>query len=180
MICTICRLLVSHSPSTKAVPEIHERRFRKRARRAIMVDSSILLAASRGNPATVLKEAAGAYKVDTEAIATKVRHEFAAKEKAKRPSNPQRRGQGKRPSHPSTEGGHVPPSSFFLSSFLKLRRENPCWFLPAPSARLLPAFARRPRVRSRVPPTEPSPLLSACLLHRIPRGAGERSVAMER
>jgi ParB family chromosome partitioning protein len=31
----------------------------------LMVEASILLAASRGNPATVLKEAATAYKVDT-------------------------------------------------------------------------------------------------------------------
>jgi ParB family chromosome partitioning protein len=43
-----------------------------------------LLAAIRGNPATVLKDAASAYKVDTDAIAAKVRQEFAAKEKAKK------------------------------------------------------------------------------------------------
>ena len=49
----------------------------------LLVESSILIAASRGNPATVLKEAATAYKVDTDAIAAKVRQEFAAKEKAK-------------------------------------------------------------------------------------------------
>ena len=40
--------------------------------------------ASRGNPSAVLKEAATAHKVDTEAIAAKVRQEFAAKEKAKK------------------------------------------------------------------------------------------------
>jgi ParB family transcriptional regulator, chromosome partitioning protein len=50
----------------------------------LMVEASILLAASRGNPATVLKDAASAYKVDTNAIATKVKQEFAAKEKAKK------------------------------------------------------------------------------------------------
>lgn len=47
----------------------------------LMVEASVLLAASRGNATTVLKEAATVYKVDTEAIASKVRHEFAAKEK---------------------------------------------------------------------------------------------------
>jgi ParB family chromosome partitioning protein len=49
-----------------------------------LVESSILLAATRSNPATVLKDAATAYKVDAEAIAAKVRQEFAAKDKAKK------------------------------------------------------------------------------------------------
>jgi ParB family chromosome partitioning protein len=46
-----------------------------------LVEASILLAASRGNPTSVLKEAATAYKVDPEAIATKVRQELATKVK---------------------------------------------------------------------------------------------------
>ena len=54
----------------------------------LLVESSILLAATRGNPATVLKDAASAYKVDTDAISTKVRQEFAAKKKAKKVSQP--------------------------------------------------------------------------------------------
>jgi ParB family chromosome partitioning protein len=54
----------------------------------LLVESSILLAASRSNPATVLKDAATAYKVDTDAISTKVRQEFAAKEKAKKMPQP--------------------------------------------------------------------------------------------
>jgi ParB family transcriptional regulator, chromosome partitioning protein len=49
----------------------------------LLVEASILLAASRGNPSSVLKDAALAYKVDTDAIAAKVRQEFTAKEKAK-------------------------------------------------------------------------------------------------
>lgn len=49
---------------------------------------SILLAASRGNPATILREAATAYKVDTDAIAAKVKHEFTVKEKAKKTAQP--------------------------------------------------------------------------------------------
>jgi ParB family chromosome partitioning protein len=54
----------------------------------LLVESSILLAASRGNPSSVLKDAATAYKVDTDAIAAKVRQEFAAKEKAKKMTQP--------------------------------------------------------------------------------------------
>ncbi len=50
----------------------------------LLVESSILLAATRGNPAAILKDAATAYKVDTDAIAAKVKQEFAAKEKAKK------------------------------------------------------------------------------------------------
>ena len=54
----------------------------------LLVESSILLASSRSNPATVLRDAASAYKVDTEAIAAKVRQEFAAKEKARKAAQP--------------------------------------------------------------------------------------------
>ena len=49
----------------------------------VMVESVILLIASRGNAPQVLREAATAYKVDTDAIAAKVKLEFAAKDKAK-------------------------------------------------------------------------------------------------
>jgi len=54
----------------------------------LTVEASILLASSRGNPTVILKEAATAYKVDTEAIALKVKQEFAAKEKAKKTAQP--------------------------------------------------------------------------------------------
>jgi ParB family chromosome partitioning protein len=54
----------------------------------LLVESSILLAASRSNPAGVLRDAASTYKVDTDAIALKVKQEFAAKEKAKRTAQP--------------------------------------------------------------------------------------------
>ena len=50
----------------------------------VLVESTILLAASRTNAAVVLREAAAIYKVDTDAIALKVKQEFAAKEKAKK------------------------------------------------------------------------------------------------
>lgn len=39
-----------------------------------------MLATSRGNPSAVLKDAANAYNVDTDAIAAKVKQEFAAKD----------------------------------------------------------------------------------------------------
>jgi ParB family chromosome partitioning protein len=54
----------------------------------LLVEASILLAASRGNATTILKDAAVAYKVDTEAIGLKVKQEFAAKEKAKKEAKP--------------------------------------------------------------------------------------------
>jgi len=54
----------------------------------LLVEASILLSASRGNPTVILKEAAATYKVDTEAITTRVRQEFAAKEKAKKAAQP--------------------------------------------------------------------------------------------
>ena len=48
-----------------------------------MVEAVILLTASRGNASQALRDAATAYKVDTEAISAKVKQEFAEKEKAK-------------------------------------------------------------------------------------------------
>ena len=50
----------------------------------LVVEASILLAASRGNSTAILKEAAATYKVDTDAITAKVRQEFSAKEKTKK------------------------------------------------------------------------------------------------
>ena len=50
----------------------------------LLVETSILLAASRSNPAAILRDAASMYKVDTDAITLKVKQEFAAKEKAKK------------------------------------------------------------------------------------------------
>ena len=50
----------------------------------LMVETTIMLAASRANPAVVLRDAAAAYKVNTDAIALKVKQEFAAKDKARK------------------------------------------------------------------------------------------------
>jgi ParB family chromosome partitioning protein len=54
----------------------------------MMVETTILLAASRHNGATVLREAATLYKVDTEDIASKVKQEFAGKVSAKKEAKP--------------------------------------------------------------------------------------------
>ena len=54
----------------------------------LLVESTVLLAAARTNPAVVLREAASTYKVDTDAIALKVKQEFAAKAKAKKEVKP--------------------------------------------------------------------------------------------
>ena len=47
-----------------------------------MVEATIMLETARTNPASVLRDAANFYKVDTDAIALKVKLEFTAKEKA--------------------------------------------------------------------------------------------------
>ena len=54
----------------------------------LTVEATILLAASRHNGTSVLKDAAALYKVDTEAIGQKVKQEFAAKAKAKKEPKP--------------------------------------------------------------------------------------------
>jgi ParB family chromosome partitioning protein len=54
----------------------------------LLVETSILLAASRTNATTVLRDAASSYKLDADAIVLKVRQEFAAREKAKKTTQP--------------------------------------------------------------------------------------------
>jgi ParB family chromosome partitioning protein len=54
----------------------------------MLVEATILLAASRHNGTNVLRDAAILYKVDTEAITVKVKQEFAAKAKAKKEAKP--------------------------------------------------------------------------------------------
>ena len=54
----------------------------------LIVQTTILLATSRANPATVFRDAATTYKVNTDAIALKVKQEFAAKEMAKKTAQP--------------------------------------------------------------------------------------------
>ncbi|MDE1160643.1 MAG: ParB/RepB/Spo0J family partition protein [Acidobacteriaceae bacterium] len=54
----------------------------------VTVELTIVLAASRSNAPSILREAATVYRVDTEAIAQKVKAEFAAKAKAKKETKP--------------------------------------------------------------------------------------------
>jgi ParB family transcriptional regulator, chromosome partitioning protein len=71
--------------------EIRDRSFENQRHRAeegvigkLIVEAVILLSASKqADGSKVLRTAAQAYKVDTDAIALKVKHEFAAKEKAR-------------------------------------------------------------------------------------------------
>jgi len=55
---------------------------------SVLVETTILYMSTRHNPAQVLNEAATVYKVDTDAIALKVKQEFEAKEKAKKAAQP--------------------------------------------------------------------------------------------
>jgi ParB family chromosome partitioning protein len=60
------------------------RRAEESALGGLLVEIAILHAAVRQNATQVLREAATVYKVDTDAIALKVRQEFAAKDKLKK------------------------------------------------------------------------------------------------
>jgi ParB family chromosome partitioning protein len=55
---------------------------------SVLIETTILYMSTRHNPAQVLNEAATLYKVDTDAIALKVKQEFVAKEKAKKAAQP--------------------------------------------------------------------------------------------
>jgi len=59
------------------------RRAEEGALSSLLVEITILHAATRQNAAQVLRDATAAYKVDVDAISLKVKQEFAAKEKAK-------------------------------------------------------------------------------------------------
>jgi ParB family chromosome partitioning protein len=65
------------------------RRAEEGALSRLLVQATILLAASRQNGTNVLRDAATAYKVDTDAIASKVKQEFAAKARAKKEAKPE-------------------------------------------------------------------------------------------
>jgi hypothetical protein len=102
----------------------------------LIVEATILLAASRQNGTSVLKDAATLYKVNTEVIGHKVKQEFAAKAKAKKdPSqkpNPLPKPK-ERPSVPFFEGRRTCRLSFLWLQ--KLGRKTPLRFLPAPTSR---------------------------------------------
>jgi len=54
----------------------------------LLVEVSVILASGRSDGTNALREAATIYKVDTDAIALKVKQEFSAKEKAKKEAKP--------------------------------------------------------------------------------------------
>jgi ParB family chromosome partitioning protein len=64
------------------------RRTEESALGGLLVEMTILHAATRHNAAEVLRDAASAYKVDVDAIGLKVKQEFAAKEKARLTKKP--------------------------------------------------------------------------------------------
>ncbi|WP_433965197.1 ParB/RepB/Spo0J family partition protein [Tunturiibacter gelidiferens] len=57
----------------------------------LLVEVSVVLASGRGKGMNALRDAATVYKVDTDAIALKVKQEFAAKAKAKKEAKPEAR-----------------------------------------------------------------------------------------
>jgi len=62
-----------------------------------VVESAVLLAASRGNATQALRDAATAYKVDADAIGAKVKQEFAARDKAKAEKKPAPKSPARQP-----------------------------------------------------------------------------------
>ena len=76
-----------------------------------VVESSILVAASPGNASQALREAATAYKVDTDAISTKVRQEFLARKRHGKRRHAVSKTQviaAKRPARDLTSGAGLP------------------------------------------------------------------------
>jgi ParB family chromosome partitioning protein len=71
------------------------RRADERTLSRLLVEVSVVVATGRSNGANALREAATVYKVDTDAIALKVKQEFAAKAKAKKQAKPETLGTGK-------------------------------------------------------------------------------------
>jgi ParB/RepB/Spo0J family partition protein len=82
-----------------------------------VVELTIVLTASRGNASSILKEAATAYKVDTDTIAQKVKAEFAAKAKAK--NHPKRSQRRSRRLHDRFERGREPAASLHPALFAR-------------------------------------------------------------
>ncbi|HEV2133937.1 MAG TPA: ParB/RepB/Spo0J family partition protein [Terracidiphilus sp.] len=74
--------------STAKLFAAYLRRAEESALGGVLVELTILLTAARQQTAQVLKDAAAHYKVDTDAIAVRVKQEFAAKDKAKAEKKP--------------------------------------------------------------------------------------------
>ena len=76
-----------------------------------MVKPSILLAASRSNPTTLLRDAASTDRVDIEAIPAKIKQEFAAKDRKKTAQSAAKTSK-ERHSQPRIEGRHFAAPHF--------------------------------------------------------------------
>jgi ParB family chromosome partitioning protein len=77
---------IKKAKDTDSIPKLfaaYLRRAEEGALSGLLVEISILHAATRQNAAQVLRDASTVYKVDVDAISLKVKQEFAAKEKAK-------------------------------------------------------------------------------------------------
>ena len=93
----------------------------------MMVETTILLASARHNGATVLRDAATVYKVDTDAITQKVKQEFAAKVKPRR--NPSLKSKPrKRPRPCRSRGGE--PADPFIPFASKIEQGEPVLVSP--------------------------------------------------
>jgi ParB family transcriptional regulator, chromosome partitioning protein len=82
---------IRRAKENDSIPKLYEAYLRQSEESIIgslVVQLAVLLAAARGNGIQVLREAATVYKVDTEAIAAKVKREFADREKAKGAKKP--------------------------------------------------------------------------------------------
>jgi hypothetical protein len=99
--------------------------------------------------------AASTYKVNTDAIALEVKQEFAAKAMTKKKVKPVPRTKKAAWSRSNRRAANVSPFGFFQAS--QSRKENPLWFLPAPTSRYSSGLPSPVRGRSRVPPPAPSP-----------------------
>ncbi len=87
----------------------------------------------RGNPTTLLHDLATAYKVNTDAIALKVKQEFAAKANAKKEATRQFPKPRKLPTTTETERRET--CRFFVSSNLQIAQGEsalvpPCTLIP--------------------------------------------------
>ncbi len=78
---------IKKAKDTDSLPKLfaaYLRRAEESVLGSVLVETTILYMSTRQNPAQALQEAATLYKVDTDAIALKVKQEFAAKQKLKK------------------------------------------------------------------------------------------------
>jgi len=86
-----CRYGIKKAKEGDSLPKLfaaYLRRTEESVLGSVLVETTVLYLSTRHNPAQVLHEAAVAYKVDTDAIALKVKQEFAAKAKTKAEKKP--------------------------------------------------------------------------------------------